>query len=163
MITEFHYKTKGRGSKSGDLGKRIRVAGNKKDTYECKNCHKILPASSFHSKGTKNSAGIFYLQRACKDCVSEEWNIRRKLYITSPPKPKHCGRCHKKTKNLELDHQHEPVIFRGWLCKECNTGIGKLGDNLEGVLQTAIYLENDESKIIETLHKVFIKMFARTG
>ena len=41
--------------------------------------------------------------------------------------------------------------------------MGKLGDNLEGVLQAAIYLENDENKIIETLHKVFKKMFTRTN
>ena len=40
--------------------------------------------------------------------------------------------------------------------------MGALGDNLEGVLQAAIYLEKDESKIIETLHKVFNEMFART-
>jgi hypothetical protein len=40
--------------------------------------------------------------------------------------------------------------------------MGKLGDNLEGVLQAAIFLENDKNKIIETLDKVFNKMFART-
>jgi hypothetical protein len=40
--------------------------------------------------------------------------------------------------------------------------MGKLGDNLEGVLQAAIYLENDKNKIIETLHKIYDEMFART-
>jgi hypothetical protein len=39
--------------------------------------------------------------------------------------------------------------------------MGKLGDNLEGVLQAAIYLENDKNKIIETLHKIYDEMFAR--
>ena len=163
MITEFHYKTKGRGSKRGKLGKRIKVVGNKNDTYECKVCHKILPASSFLSKGTKNSAGIFYLRRECRYCQHADWKERRKLYSISPPKPGCCGCCHKKIKTLELDHQHKPVLFRGWLCKECNTGMGALGDNLRGILQAAIYLENDINKIIEILHKVYGEMFARTN
>ena len=34
------------------------------------------------------------------------------------------------------------------------SGIGSLGDNLEGVLQAAVYLEKDKSKIIETLNKI---------
>ena len=56
---------------------------------------------------------------------------------------------------LQVDHIHGSTTFRGWLCTDCNSGMGKLGDNLEGVLQAAIYLENDTDKIIGTLHKVF--------
>jgi hypothetical protein len=37
------------------------------------------------------------------------------------------------------------------VCRNCNTGIGVLGDTLEGVLQAAIYLEKDKSKIIKIL------------
>jgi hypothetical protein len=48
------------------------------------------------------------------------------------------------------------------VCTDCNSGTGKLGDTLEGVLQAAIYLEPDINKIIETLHKVYDEMFART-
>jgi len=40
--------------------------------------------------------------------------------------------------------------------------MGNLGDDLEGMLQAAVYLENDKNKIIETLNKVFNEMFART-
>jgi len=160
MITAFHYKfeTSNRYVK----GRRIKIVGNKNDTYECKVCHKILPPGSFYSKGTKNSAGIFYLKRICADCENKQKKIREVLRKKAPPKPEHCECCHKKIKNIELDHQHEPVQFRGWPCKDCNTGIGLLGDNLEGVLQGAIYLENDIEKIKETLEKVFNEMFART-
>jgi hypothetical protein len=41
--------------------------------------------------------------------------------------------------------------------------MGKLGDDLSGVLQAAVYLENDKNKIIETLDKVYNEMFARTA
>jgi hypothetical protein len=40
--------------------------------------------------------------------------------------------------------------------------MGKLGDDLPGMLQAAIYLENDVEKIKETLDKVYNEMFART-
>jgi len=77
------------------------------------------------------------------------------------PQPNRCECCGKEGK-FQIDHIHGSTTFRGWLCRSCNAGMGSLGDNLEGVLQSAIYLENDKDKIIETLHKVFNKMFART-
>ena len=46
------------------------------------------------------------------------------------------------TKTLNVDHDHSTDIVRGLLCWECNVGIGKLGDNLEGVMKAIKYLEN---------------------
>jgi hypothetical protein len=39
-----------------------------------------------------------------------------------------------------LDHDHTNDSFRGWLCEPCNTGLGKLGDNLDGIIKAANYL-----------------------
>jgi hypothetical protein len=41
---------------------------------------------------------------------------------------------------LALDHCHLTKTFRGWLCAECNTAIGKLGDEIIGVLKALNYL-----------------------
>lgn len=41
---------------------------------------------------------------------------------------------------LCLDHDHATGEFRGWICSACNTGIGKLGDGLKGVLNAMAYL-----------------------
>ena len=42
-----------------------------------------------------------------------------------------------------LDHCHITNQFRGWLCENCNSGIGKLKDSVE-LLQRAIkYLEGN--------------------
>jgi len=161
MITAFHYRFET--SKKYTKGRPIKIVGNKNDMYECKVCHKTLPCGSFYSKGTKNSAGTFYLKRTCADCENKQKQTREALRKKAPPQPRYCECCHKKIKNLQLDHQHEPVHFRGWLCTDCNTGMGKLGDDLPGVLQAAIYLENDKNKIIETLDKVYNEMFARTA
>src|SRR5690606_973341 len=45
-----------------------------------------------------------------------------------------CGQLPGK-KSLAVDHCHETGKFRGWLCTNCNTGIGKLGDGIEGLIR----------------------------
>src|SRR5262245_54201848 len=52
----------------------------------------------------------------------------------SRPMPDRCECCGdpRGDKQLCFDHCHETGEFRGWLCNLCNTGIGKLGDNLAG-------------------------------
>ena len=59
-----------------------------------------------------------------------------------------CGCCGKHQmefkKNFAVDHVHgtDPVEVRGLLCSNCNTGIGKLGDNIEGLKKALKYLED---------------------
>lgn len=45
------------------------------------------------------------------------------------------------SKRLVTDHEHGTTKIRGLLCQSCNTGIGKLGDNLEGLLKAVDYLK----------------------
>lgn len=47
-----------------------------------------------------------------------------------------CGSTHR----LQYDHDHDTMAFRGVLCWECNVGIGKLGDGMEGVIRALEYL-----------------------
>ena len=32
-----------------------------------------------------------------------------------------------------IDHDHDTGEFRGWLCNNCNTGLGAMGDTIEGL------------------------------
>ena len=61
------------------------------------------------------------------------------------PPPGFCESCGKitgeNTYDLCFDHNHETGAFRGWLCGSCNTSIGKLGDNIEGLKKALDYLE----------------------
>jgi hypothetical protein len=50
-----------------------------------------------------------------------------------------CGKQHKRT--LCLDHCHETHKFRGWLCINCNSILGRLGDDIEGARKLVSYLE----------------------
>ena len=131
---------------------KVKIEGKESDMRECKECHKILPSTAFNTHVLRSNGGwaLFRICRECKTIINAEVNRVRK---NAPPKPDDCANCHK-NKKLEIDHIHGTTIFRGWVCSKCNTGIGSLGDNLEGVLRGATYLEKDKSKIIETLNKI---------
>jgi Recombination endonuclease VII len=60
------------------------------------------------------------------------------------PRPEFCESCGGPPNGngvLHLDHCHETGKFRGWLCATCNMGLGKLGDNIAGVLNIVGYLD----------------------
>lgn len=44
------------------------------------------------------------------------------------------------TNRLCYDHCHKTGDFRGVLCLTCNTGLGKLGDDLMGMIEALRYL-----------------------
>lgn len=49
-----------------------------------------------------------------------------------------CGK--EQTKKLVTDHIHGSLHIRGLLCNTCNTGLGKLGDNIAGLEKALAYL-----------------------
>jgi len=46
-----------------------------------------------------------------------------------------------KENRFAVDHCHKTKEVRGLLCMHCNQGIGKLGDNIEGIKKALNYLE----------------------
>jgi nitrate/TMAO reductase-like tetraheme cytochrome c subunit len=55
-----------------------------------------------------------------------------------------CGKEILDKRSTYIDHCHETNKIRGILCMSCNSGIGFLGDNLEGVLKAVEYLTNNK-------------------
>lgn len=43
-------------------------------------------------------------------------------------------------RRLHRDHNHTTGKFRGWLCSQCNVGLGMLGDTRRGLLRALRYL-----------------------
>lgn len=52
-----------------------------------------------------------------------------------------CAICSDSNK-LVVDHDHITGKIRGLLCQACNGAIGKLGDNVEGVMRAVKYLSS---------------------
>tara|TARA_R110002033_G_scaffold157530_1_gene193618 strand:- start:40 stop:600 length:561 start_codon:yes stop_codon:yes gene_type:complete len=160
--TDFYFRSDG-----------LKMVGKEDDVQECVDCHIIFPFTAFASRGMRRD-GACYHQTRCRQCSTKTELEARIVRKNAPPPPNLCNCCHKesvpllslrnkhKKVKLQADHVHGTTTFRGWICRKCNTGMGNLGDDLEGILQAAVYLEKDENKIIETLHKVFNEMFART-
>ena len=46
---------------------------------------------------------------------------------------------------LDHDHKVEPIVIRGVLCHQCNSGLGLFKDNPEFLYKAAVYLEQSES------------------
>jgi len=68
-------------------------------------------------------------------------HAKKGLPVPTRPEPRECECCGRTSKrHLALDHCHETGVFRGWLCFDCNTGVGKLGDNEQGLLRALKYL-----------------------
>jgi hypothetical protein len=57
-----------------------------------------------------------------------------------PPTCEICSRPEIRAQSLSLDHCHKTGKFRGWLCSNCNTGLGKFDDNVTGLRRAVAYL-----------------------
>ena len=103
----------------------------------CIYCNSEKPESEFprHSLYKDN------LDMRCRECIKKHKKIRKQLHKDAPLRPKVCQCCGKTPRKWCLDHDHKTDKFRGWICDKCNTGIGKLGDDLKGVKKAVKYLE----------------------
>ena len=95
-------------------------------------------------------------------------NVLRKLKVYHPyPVDHHCDICGKSEDELpvsfggagrgnkgvsrkktpwRLDHCHETGEFRGFLCNNCNVGLGKFKDDPEILLNAIAYLQGHKQK-----------------
>ena len=101
----------------------------------CKICGETKSIELFGRNGTWHRPDCL----SCNAKLQREYFKIRKKHKT-PPLGTPCECCGKTSEKLHWDHCHDSSEHRGWLCSNCNTGIGKLGDNIEGVLKAVDYL-----------------------
>ena len=109
------------------------------ESYLCRGCNERLPLSSFRVRSDRTN----YRVKSCRVCEKKENDTLRLIHKTAPPIPEVCDCCGRRGK-LQLDHCHESLSFRGWLCGKCNSGIGNLGDNISGLQLAIKYLKGTE-------------------
>jgi hypothetical protein len=63
--------------------------------------------------------------------------------------PTHCEACGNLLLKPCLDHCHLTGLFRGWLCRKCNSALGLAGDTPEAVQKLLVYI----TQAYEQIHK----------
>lgn len=85
---------------------------------------------------------MFYgRNKECKECFKERVtrNQRLRLYgltatqLEEVLEPSVCECCGS-TNRVAVDHDHKTGVVRGLLCVNCNTALGKLGDDVPRML-----------------------------
>jgi hypothetical protein len=136
------------------------------ETKTCGTCHEIKPVQEFAVKRGAWSSKC----KACHNAYYKEyWKNseayeKHKVRITKNRRERRLAR-YGMTKEQQaaglaglcqlcqtnqatvLDHCHKTGDFRGFLCGTCNTGLGKLGDSVDGLRRAMLYLENNGARL----------------
>lgn len=109
------------------------------DTQVCKICSKEKHISLF----PKHIQFKSKIDNRCKACIKKQSKLRNELKKKwQHLKTENCDCCGQKHhKSLVIDHDHNTLKFRGWICEDCNLGIGKLGDDIAGIEKALSYMK----------------------
>ena len=116
----------------------------------CTKCRKEKPLTDFGKRGWR------YHCAACRSKNKHIQHDEKQEFIKRNPRPPLnekfiCTVCKKplwpeSNRNVVLDHDHKTGNIRGWLCVQCNVGIGQLSDDIS-ILQRAInWVKNNGPK-----------------
>ncbi|MFF4758042.1 endonuclease VII domain-containing protein [Streptomyces sp. NPDC001292] len=117
----------------------------------CRTCDQIKPHSEW-SRNRTASDGLATLRKACKAAEGRAGHLKRQYGITEAERDEMvasqmglCVIC-LKAPAVHVDHCHNTGKVRGVLCFNCNSAIGKLGDDPDAVRRAAAYLEGNSWK-----------------
>lgn len=121
--------------------------------------------NSGHRKTCSTCKEEFYIpdgqhrtQAYCTSCRNNHKNVRTKLKAANPIPDNHrCDCCGKSEDELtvhygrngqpvspwRLDHCHETEEFRGWLCMNCNIGLGRFYDDPDLMRKAISYIQKN--------------------
>jgi len=97
-----------------------------------------------HPFVTRNRAAKWYEENTERAKNNAKSRHQLSVCAAAPrPRPDICECCGKTQpgRALSFDHCHDSGEFRGWLCVQCNVGIGALGDTEEGLMRAIAYLK----------------------
>jgi len=106
----------------------------------CNSCYK--KRQQHYSRVRQNSPEKLRKQREYR--IKREYHIDMNEYEKRMSESDVCECCKEpptEKRPLVYDHCHVTMAFRGILCDRCNTAIGKLGDNIQGLKNAIKYLE----------------------
>ena len=121
---------------------RCSVCGVKKDNSEY----------TFYRTRIDKDGERMRVNTNCKECQKKLSREVREARKKAPPKPdwgELCPICKNPVYQLkdgfknswQCDHEHGTTNFRGWICKQCNTSLGGVGDSSRRVVELLYYLK----------------------
>ncbi|MEV0263395.1 endonuclease VII domain-containing protein [Streptomyces sp. NPDC050617] len=117
----------------------------------CRSCGEIKPHSEWHRNATA-SDGLSTRCKACRAVQGREAHLKRQYGMTEAERDEIiasqmgiCVIC-LNAPAVHVDHCHQTGKVRGVLCFNCNSAIGKLGDDPDTLRRAIAYLEGNAWK-----------------
>lgn len=119
----------------------------------CLGCDEVKPWTEWH-KNASASDGLSTRCKACRAVAGRKRHLKRHYGLTEAERDAVvasqrglCVIC-LSASAVHVDHCHKTGSVRGVLCFNCNSAIGKLGDDPDAVRRAAAYLEGNSWKPI---------------
>lgn len=110
-------------------------------TKKCRACHVDKNTDEFPFFSTKEAGR----KNTCRSCSRYLSQIRKKLKSQNrPPLSGPCPICGEHTDTWILDHCHFTDVFRGYICNNCNLGLGRFNDDARLLKNAIFYLEDGQ-------------------
>ena len=120
------------------------------ETKVCSRCNEEKSIGDFDKKSFIKD-GYFWdgHDHRCKVCKSEDSVLRARLNKGfANLKTDYCECCGNTDTEIMLDHDHDSLNFRGFVCKSCNVNLKHKGDTFESIMKSDC----------EDMYKKYIKM-----
>ena len=118
------------------------ILGKEEEVKICKVC-KIEKNIKYFGIAQVDNYNRCYTKNICSLCNNiNDKRVHELHKLFSNIKPKFCQICNKNRK-LSPDHCHKTMSFRGWICPDCNTTLGRMDDNPQFLINAIEYLQKD--------------------
>ncbi|MFI6060209.1 endonuclease VII domain-containing protein [Streptomyces sp. NPDC051286] len=134
------------------IGKQVREKMDIAQGHKlCRRCGEVKPHSEWHRIATA-SDGLSTRCRACRAVQGRAGHLERQYGMTEAERDEMissqmgiCTIC-LAAPAVHVDHCHETGRVRGVLCFNCNSAIGKMGDDPDTLRRAIAYLEGNAWK-----------------
>ena len=109
----------------------------------CAECGRVLDPIEFTIFRRSKDGMTPYYSKWCRTCSKDNAEVLKHLkqkHGPAPPSGTPC-QCCGRIDRLFADHDRRTKTLKGWVCRNCNAGIGMQGDSLEGVEKVVAYLQ----------------------